>query len=663
MSHPRSGRTPLIALLAIVALGAVILLITMGGSGPDRSAEGGTGGVLDRGVDEERPEAAGLTGEAPSREPVERAPVESPTPLGGVVRGTIVNSLKEPVESVRVILTQRRSNTTMWGETGWDGEAIQPLSFTKLTDGNGNYAFDQLPMDTVFDMWLYHPQYAPTLGIPVTPVKGEEQVMRAIVLQDGFKLEGRVTDEGGNPIQADLEATMQENDFHKESSDRMREQYISEGRILLKTCDENGYFEFGNMAEGIWSLYVKADGFATEKVHPLVLMEGRVEPFQNVTLGPAYHLAGNVKDPVGNPVPLARVHAARVSPRPLLDAKTKADEQGYFNLGGLEEGLWSMSIVAEGFSNSRLQRIKPNRDDLEVVMQHKGGASGRVLDPEGRPVTRFTIELKRIHRSSKGYGWTGWRKTFEDPEGNYVITDQDPGTYIALVRARGFAPTYSPGFRIERKVEQGIDVQLQYGGKIVGRVDSANLGVPLPGTEVILRGADYREEPLALSFGGAPFDPNNVPVMVARVENDGTFEILNAYPGAHKLEVRHPTHLTEWVPVQVDEHRETDIGTVHLREGGTVAGKAVTAQGIPLAGGTVYLNLKQSDGTGTFYAEARTVDALGRFRFDALEAGVYEIGASSYESEGFDFLFEADQSQQEVVVREGETVSITISIG
>ena len=80
----------------------------------------------------------------------------------------------------------------------------------------------------------------------------------------------------------------------------------------------------------------------------------------------------------------------------------------------------------------------------------------------------------------------------------------------------------------------------------------------------------------------------------------------------------------------------------------------------PLAGGTIYLNRHAEE--GEWYNQARTADARGRYRFDALPGGIYEISASSFESQGFEVIFQAESNQRQIIVREGETTKADITV-
>ena len=78
-----------------------------------------------------------------------------------------------------------------------------------------------------------------------------------------------------------------------------------------------------------------------------------------------------------------------------------------------------------------------------------------------------------------------------------------------------------------------------------------------------------------------PVDTDNVPLMIARVGPDGSFELKNAYPGEAQIELRHPTHLKKLVPVVIEEGVDMDLGSVRLPAGGTIKGRAPAAPGSP----------------------------------------------------------------------------------
>ncbi len=119
-------------------------------------------------------------------------------------------------------------------------------------------------------------------------------------------------------------------------------------------------------------------------------------------------------------------------------------------------------------------------------------ASGRVLDPEGRPAPDAPIVLQRLH-PSEGMTWPPGIRT--DQEGRFQFDDLGAGMEGYLVRLnyrKDFQPVTQP-------LQPGgppIEIRLDRGNVLEGRLVEAVTGWPIPGVEfaAVLPGQDGRWE-------------------------------------------------------------------------------------------------------------------------------------------------------------------------
>ncbi len=657
MSRNQRGRIPLPVVLAVLAfLAAVVFLLFFQGDSAGLPGNESPDAGLGYRSSPERP-AAGLDAgaAAPARREA-RSAAPTPMVLASRVRGRILDPQGKGVEGAKVVLTERFANPVLVL-----ADAKNFGVYSRTTNETGFYVFDDLPLEKDFNMWVYHPDFAATQGIPVTPIKGEDQDMPPIVLDPGYRIGGKVTDAAGLPLRATVEVRMQQNEWRPGTEEDRHASDLQARKAVTVKTNENGDYVIDRLAKGIWVLEARAPGYATAKVDGVVLLEERQDTYQNLKLGKEEILGGHIRDENGQPVEGVKVFASRLSPRPPIQAQAVTDSQGDFVVRGLEKGIYGMGFQSHGYSHKTLQRIPSGKTDIEVVLRLKGGVSGRVTLSDGRPATRFTLEVRKVNRNSSTFGFTGVRKTVEDDNGNYVLQGLDPGSYILLAATPGQAPTYSTGFRVQRTMVRGVDIQLKAGGRITGYVFSAASGSPLPGAQVILRGTSFQLQTTWTLIGEGTVDPNNVPRISARADREGKFDLPHAFPGRVQVEVRHPTHLSQLIPVTVEEGGTTDLGTIQLRTGGSVVGTAYDSAGKPLAGGFTYLTRAPESGPG-FFSQNRTLDARGRFRFDALPAGTYLISATSLSDEGWGFLGEADDSEQKIYVAEGQTVTVNLRL-
>ncbi len=659
---PLRGQVPLLILvLALLVLAALAYLLLGARSEPPPAA--GPEPLPRAEAGEKQPVAAPVPGRARAAGPGrEEAAPRTPATRGmarrgraGVVTGTVLDPEGQPLESARVILTERVP-------PGLIGLAAQgqvgTLRYEARTDAAGRYRFREMVSDKDYDMWVQHPDYAPKAGPPVAARQGEEQEMPPVQLDAGYRVLGTVTDTDGRPLAATITLRMQANRILPGSSEEQAARERELGRLReVQTDPGTGAYLVEHLGPGVYTLRATAEEHGMEVVHPVVLTGGeRSEARHDLRLGPEFVIAGVVVDDERQAVPEARIAVSRTRPRTaMVQAETRSGADGRFELRGLPSGTYALNAMAADYSNTRIHQVEAGRGDLEVVMHRKGAVTGRVVDAGGRPVTRFTMEVFRVNPGAVMYGYTGRRVEFQDPNGNYLLPGFDPGTYRLLCRAPGFAPTWSPAFRVDRETVRGIDVSLARGGTLTGTVVAAGSNEPLAGAEVVVHGPDYQGEGTNSLFGTPLGDPNNVPRQMARTGADGRFTLANVIPQRVKLEFRHPTRLSEYLVIDVVEGAEQKVGTVPLREGGVIVGVAYDSDGQPLAGGTISVTRTQAN--GGFFSRTMTLDARGRFRVTGLRAGVYEVAA--FPARPDTILFFSDAKLQ-VTVAEGRVQEIEL---
>ncbi len=578
------------------------------------------------------------------------APAPGAERIGATVRGKVVNDNGKPVAEAMVTVSERYQAGMLMADFQ------KAPKFEALTDTKGNYSFTRLPANKEMNIWVYHGDYAPTQGLAFASLPEESQELPPIVLKTGYSLDGRCTDSGGNPLPARIELHRQQSGFQQGTPEEVREEDLALGRLLQTQADEEGHFHFQNIAEGIWTLRAELEGFATAQIRPLLFLENKSVDEQVVVLEDEHHIAGRATDENDQPVAHALVTVSRVQPRPILTEQTYTQEDGSFDVRGLAPGIYGLSVQAEGYTTGHAGRVQADTTTLVVIMQVKAAVSGQVTGPNGKPVTKFSLEVMRTRPGSKQYGKTGSRYEFESADGTYTIPSFDPGTFILLTRAPGLSATYSPSFRIDHEDVVGIDVHMKSGGLLLGQVTDGASGKPVAGALVSLHGNEYNPDEIDSLFGASLGDPNNIPALTATTDKQGYFRLENAYPGDMQVLISHPQYLKELVSTTVIDGGENDLGTLQIYKGGSIFGRAIGKDGQPLVGGTV--NLARQDGSA-FFHRSITVDAQGRFRFDGLKSGSYEVMAYPPTNESV-FLFPPEGDKQSVYVPDGQEIEVEL---
>lgn len=577
-------------------------------------------------------------------------------PTGAAILGSVITESGDPVPNATVRLTENILAQNPFAQVDVDAGA----RYSATTDANGRYRFNRLPVNVEFAMWVTHQEHAPRDGVAVRSIADEEQEIAPIVLDSGYRLEGVVLDEASNPLQG-VEVTVRMSQvFNMQRTDAQIQEEEDLGRMRTMTTDGNGEFQFDFLAEGIYELQATLEDFGTGVENAITCMGEEKVQRREITLGTEHRLAGTIRDEQGNPVAGATIAAARTRPRPIYQDVVQSDENGAFMIRGLPQGAYGVSVIAEGYASARMSHVQSNREDLEFVMRRKAGVSGRVTQGTGTPVTDFSLELFRVNQGTAQFGVTNRTVNVSNPNGEYTFPDLDRGSYVVLVRADGLSPTYSPGFYVERDLVTDVNIEMQTGGTLRGRILTPD-NKPLPGALVTLRGRDFNVWHQHSIFGGAIGDPNNVPITTARTNSKGEFELVDAYPGDHQVEVTHANFLTTYVGVYVQADRVTDAGEVVMALGSSIHGVVNLAGGGIATGASVYLTLK--DENAGFFNKKIIADARGRFSFDGLHPGTYEVSAVQEDANAFFFPGASPGSSQDVLIQgEGEKREITLVV-
>lgn len=662
MRENQKGQIPILFLLVgllVLAAVAAVFLLEPGEKPPVDPNIGEQTQVEEEGT----PREVINVGDTPDRTPSERVEEQNREaldsgsdgrPLGAMIRGSVQNERGDSIEGARVVLTESLALANPFATVDTGNRA----RYSATSDEDGDFRFPRLPVGVEFVMWVTHDEYAPREGFPLRALAEEEQLLQPIVLGSGYRIEGTVRDEAGNPLQGALVKVRMAQVLNYLESDEQEAEERDLGRLREVEVDANGEFYFEHLAEGIYQLEAQLEDFGTGVENAITCMGDEKVQRRELILGTEHRLAGIVRDEEGNPVPGARVAAARTRPRPIYQAETVADENGAFEMRGLPQGGYGISVVAEGYASARMSHVQSNRVDLEFVMRRKAGVTGRVARPDGTPVKEYTLELFRVNQGTAQYGVTNRIVHVQHDDGVYLFPDIDRGSYVVLVRAQGYSPTYSSGFYVERELVRDVNVQVETGGTLRGVVmDPDNR--PLPGAVVTLRGRDYNVWHQHSLFGNSVGDPNNVPAVSIRTDSKGKFELKDAFPGDHQLEVAHENYLTLYVGVYVQTDRVSPVGDIIMRRGSSIEGVVSQRGGGAAAGASVYLTLK--DENAGFFNKKIIADARGRYRFDGLQPGTYEVSAVRDDANAFFFPGASPGSSQDVLIQ-GEAESRTADL-
>jgi large repetitive protein len=303
----------------------------------------------------------------------------------------------------------------------------------------------------------------------------------------------------------------------------------------------------------------------------LTLAEGENKSGVDLIVAGGKKITGTVVDPAGKPVAGAEVTAGPQEPdgralrRPgmSMDGRAFSQPDGSFVLEGVGGGKHTVWAVQAGFGDAELKDVDGGATGLKLQFPAEATVSGLVTDPQGKPVSDYTISLapgpktgesaadKRT-RQSMG-AWDAPTDTVHDPSGQFFLRRVSAGTHELRARTvDGSSATLIVEISAGEK-KQGVRVVLDRGARLVGRVVDMESNQPLPDVEV------------------RAFSPSMLNRSPIRTDGSGAFAIDGVSVG-DSVQVMifgdRKTHLGERRTVEVTKGTpQVDLGTIRLTRG------------------------------------------------------------------------------------------------
>ncbi|RMF74465.1 MAG: hypothetical protein D6738_06355 [Acidobacteria bacterium] len=484
-----------------------------------------------------------------------------------------------------------------------------------------------------------------------------------VVLERGARIAGRVLDDQGRPVAGALvRATVEPR------GERRRGMVV---RMLAGAAPEpletisatDGTFVVDSLSPGRWRLSIAASGFARATVEGLDVAEGdAVVEAGDVVLAPGETLAGVVLDETGAPVDGAEVRVLEPERGPRRGAmrlfgggeRTPPDAvtgpDGWFTVADLAPGRpVDVEVTRRGYVDASLPRVGiPRPEPLEIRLVAASTVSGRVLDPEGRPVADATVMLERRRAVMRG-GFSAVIQMAEDTrtdqDGAFRFEGVEPGKIQLSAQATDFRSATREFTVTEGEDLEDVVLPLEPAATVTGHVTrpdgSPAIGVwvgPVAGGETV-RGPARTAAP---------------------TDGDGAFVLSGLEPGPVSLEARDDAGLRTVRDVDL----EPGLNRVDfvLEGGQRVTGRVVDTTGAPVPG--VHVRLSPA-GRG-WGGPSATSDAAGRFAIDDVPPGSWEAraggdGLPSSEPVPLEVGEEAPPAGIELVIPQGGTIAGAIT--
>lgn len=484
---------------------------------------------------------------------------------------------------------------------------------------SGRFRLSGLLADVAYGLQVSSPGFAPArLELPAREA-GQPAPELRIVLRQGRAAFGTVVDGGRRPVAGARVRLLSSApvDFRK----RIRLAAGAAERELETATDAAGRFEVKNLPAGTYDLLVLARGFARLTVPSLALPEGNgATDLGTVMLAPGASVRGVVVDLKGNPVEGAEVRAKGADREELpifsrdpgpVDAVSAAD--GTFTVDDRSPGeSLDLSVSCPGYGTASVPGVAvPAESPVRIVLSANARVSGRVADPQGKPVPRaFVFLIEKTARSFNGRSVLTSAGRFHDgvtdDDGGFAIADVSPGPIELSVQAPRYQEAELKGLEVKPGQDlTGLDVMLPPGAAVEGKVLSPE-GRPIADAEVTLAEASPNE--------AGSFSP-----LWATTDSEGQYRIEGVPPGQRTFEARAEGYRRGVRDVEVTPGtRAVDF---QLDRGLEVSGRVVDDGGNPVPGADVTLI------AGRNYVDAARAlsGADGTFRLGGVQDGIYRL--------------------------------------
>lgn len=528
--------------------------------------------------------------------------LRSNQPVGGVLTGTVTRSdTRAPVGAATVQIT--------------GGAGTTPL--TLQTGSNGVYRAENLSTGTytVQVTRAGFTQQTRRVTVRTGQVTTINFALRLRSIELG-QVQGTVTDTSGDRVPNATVRLLQG----------------TTGPTLRTT--RSGTYRFTGVLPDSYVLEVSAVGYETRRVQLTVNTSQRVQADVVLTPeGPAtLVIQGFVVDEFLAPVRGARV---QITSGPRLNQFDLTDSDGFYSLTDLPSGRYTLRATATGFQNDTEtldldSSNQPRRVDFLLPTapnQQRGSIAGRVTNGDDEGLQDVTVRVTA--------GPSTGQSVTTDADGDYVIEDLPVGTYALSFTRTGYASRTITGVDVSNLHTTELNVTLTENptgtGVLSGTVRDSDTSTALSGVTV------------RLVQGGAILQTDTT-------GSDGGYAFSGLLTGNYTVRFSRTGYQTRELTAAVSQGQTTTLNTelvpTDSTETGTVTGLVRDNGGRPIQSALVELEV------GGETLTART-DPDGRFRFEEVPVGTYDITASA--------VGLLDNAQR-VTVNAGATSSITFTL-
>lgn len=504
---------------------------------------------------------------------------------GVALEGVVVDPRGRPVEGAQVFVSEATGDIIPRG--------LPDSTPAAVTGQDGFFRVEDRRAGETVNVDVRRSGFAPGAA-PGVLAPTEEPVR--IVLKPSSAVEGRVVDEDGKPVPGSrvslvpTEPTAMSRGFMMFSANATRSAVSA----------DDGSFRLEDVPPGAVEVRAEAAGKQSGVLSNLEVPSGQDLKGVEIELAAAAVVEGRVLAG-GRPVPGAEVQIVQPDmgrgTRFFMMPMATTDGDGYYRLDGVAPGTRAVQVEHKSYTKAvRELEVRSGTNSLDVALEKGSEISGRVVGDDGRPVPSARVLLV------EGSRFWDLPSATSAADGSFTIEGVADGTYRVKAEKEGYAGGEGEEVTVAGSVA-GVEVKLATGGTIVGQ----------------LKGLDFTELSQVRILAARRGDGRT-----GRVAPDGSYRIENVGSGEYQVMAsvrgeRQAQGTVTLEPGQTEARLDLDFA-----EGLVLTGR-VTRNGEPAKGNIVTL-----DGPSERFIET---DHEGRFRFDGLEPGRYELSVMSRKME------------------------------
>lgn len=443
---------------------------------------------------------------------------------GFTLEGIVFDQHGSPLAQAEVS-TFRDSDLFRFSRREPDG---RPLRAPVLTDSKGEFRLENLPQRAV-RLRAEASQHFAAWSSSISGQHGDEVSGIEIHLGTARQAYGLVLGEHRAPLQnARIVVSTTSTDLGGQGNGSSETSTSADGRFDLALPAQADRMTVTVGAEGYW---------VTEQKLKEDDLKGAIE----FTLTPVEPLHGLIVDEAGRGIAGATVRLVenrqgQVNPRDMVaNTEVLSEKDGSFTLIPNLRSAWGGRFTVYAWDDnhapgaSAMFRLRSaNRykaPDLNLVLSTGFQASGTVVDPEGNPLSRARVHLRKLRkprRNSFGAqpgdqrGGDIFAHATTDTSGQFAFTGLSEGDYRMEAFYPGFSPIDSDDFGL---IDTDYEAYLQLH--------------PASGIAGTVEGPVDRFRQLRVTANAPGFDP-----LDANVEADGSFVFEEILPGTWSLQLR-----------------------------------------------------------------------------------------------------------------------------